>query len=239
MLDGDPEAIIRLLGGNLTAPHQFVRVCEAMAEIGNDDDVLLWARRGVSETSGWQVGKLYDLACRVHEGRSETLEVLRLRREQHQTMSSAGTYTLLREAADALRAWDVERDAARLALRERDYGGLVDALLQEDDAETAWNLAVEDPDWDPGLPRRLKLAEAREPLHPEEALAWYTAAADEILLETGRGPYRRAVSVLKKGRRAAAAGGTSDWCDAQIVSLREHHRRRPALIEMLDRAALC
>jgi hypothetical protein len=238
VLDGDQETIIRLLGGDLNAPHQFVRVCEAMAEIGNDDDVLLWARRGISETSGWQVAKLYDLACGVHEGRSEPLEVLRLRREQHETMSSASTYTLLRGAADALGAWDVERDAARLALRERDFGGLVDALLQEDDAATAWSLALADPDWDPGLSRRLKLAEAREPLHPEEALAWYMAAADEILFETGRGPYRQAVSVLKKGRRAAAAAGMSDWFDAKIPSLREHHRRRPALIEMLDRAGL-
>jgi len=31
VLDGDTEAIVELLGGDLSAPHQFVRVAEAMA----------------------------------------------------------------------------------------------------------------------------------------------------------------------------------------------------------------
>ncbi len=238
VLDGDEEAIIRLLGGDLSSPHQFVRVCEAMAELGRDDEVLLWARRGIAETSGWQVARLYDLACGLHERRSEPLEVLRLRREQHEVMASASTYARLHEAADALGAWDVERDAARLALRERDFGGLVDALLAEDDVETAWNVALEDPAWDPGLSRRLKLAEARELQHPEEALSWYMCAVGEILVETGRGAYKQAVSVLKRARRAAGAAGLGDWFETEIASLREHHRRRPALIEMLDRASL-
>lgn len=90
-----------------------------MAELGRDEEVLLWARRGIAETNGWQVEKLYDLACGVYERRSAPLEVLRLRREQHEGMASASTYSLLRRAADAVGAWDIERDAARLALRER------------------------------------------------------------------------------------------------------------------------
>ncbi len=84
VLDGDGEAIVALLGGDLSAPHQFIRVCEAMAELGREDKVLLWANRGIAETDGWQVEKLYDFACGVHERRSAPLEVLRLRREQHQ-----------------------------------------------------------------------------------------------------------------------------------------------------------
>jgi len=65
-------------------------------------------------------------------------------------MASASTYSRLRRAADAVGAWDIERDAARLALRERDLGGLVDALLADSDIEEAWSVAHEDPDWDPG-----------------------------------------------------------------------------------------
>ena len=60
----------------------------------------------------------------------------------------------MRRAADAVGAWDIEHDAARLALRERDLGGLVDALLGEGDVEEAWSVAHEDPDWDPGLSQR-------------------------------------------------------------------------------------
>ncbi len=238
VLDGDGEAIVALLGGDLNAPHQFIRVCEAMAELGRDEEVLLWAGRGIAETNGWQVAQLYDLACGVHERRSAPLEVLRLRREQHELMASAGTYSRLRSAADAVGAWEIERDAARLALRERDLGGLVDALLDEGDVESAWSIAHEGPDWDPGLQQRLRLAEAREERQPEQALPWYMLVVDELLLETGRRAYARAIPVLKHARRAADAAGQSEWFAARIADLREYHRRRPTFLAMLDKASL-
>ena len=87
---------MRLLGGDLTTPHQFIGVAEAMRELGLDDDVLAWAKRGIAQTSGWQVAKLYDLACGVHAGRGEPLEVLALRRAQHERMPSSATYRALR-----------------------------------------------------------------------------------------------------------------------------------------------
>ena len=130
VLDGDTQAIITLHGEDLTSPHQFIRVSEAMAELHRDDDVLSWALRGIAETDGWQVAKLYDLACGVHERRAAPLEVLALRREQHERMASSGTYSALRRAAETLAAWDLERDAARRVLRDRDRGGLIDALLR-------------------------------------------------------------------------------------------------------------
>jgi hypothetical protein len=113
VLDEDTQAIITLLGQDLSSPYQFIRVCEAMAELGRDEDVLSWARRGITETQGWQVARLYDLACEVHERRSAGAEILALRREQHVRMASASTYRALRRAADALHAWELGRDAAR------------------------------------------------------------------------------------------------------------------------------
>lgn len=237
VLDGDKDAIVALLGGDLSAPHQFIRVCEAMAELGREDEVLLWAGRGIAETDGWQVGQLYDLACGVHERRSALTEVLSLRREQHERMASASTYSLLRRAADAVGAWNIERDAARMALREHDLGGLVDALLDEGDVEEAWSVAHEDPDWDPGSHRRLRLAEAREAQRPEQALPSYMLVADELLLETGRRAYAQTIPVLKHARRAADTAG-SEWFAIRIADLREQHRRRPTLIAMLDKAGL-
>ncbi len=96
--------LVVLFGGDLSAPHQFIRVSEAMAELGCDEEVLLWAKRGIAETDGWQVAQLYDLACGVYERRSAPLEILRLRREQHERMASASTYSRLRRAADAVGA---------------------------------------------------------------------------------------------------------------------------------------
>jgi uncharacterized Zn finger protein len=151
-------------------------------------------------------------------------------------MASATTYSRLHRAADAVDAWDIERDAARQALRERDLGGLTDALLEEGDIEEAWSAAHEDPDWEPGIAQRLRLAEAREQQRPEQALSSYMLVVDELLLETGRRSYARAIPVLKHARRAADAAGKSEWFATRLTQLREHHRRRPTLIAMLDKA---
>jgi uncharacterized Zn finger protein len=220
------------------APHQFIAVCEAMAELEREDDVLAFALRGIAETSGWQVDKLYDVACGAHERAGAPVEALALRRQQHERTPSANTYSTLRRAAEALDAWGLERDAARRALRERDRGSYIDALLQEGDVETAWAIATEDPTWDPGGDRRARLAQAREPTHPDEALSLYMLVAREELLQTGRRAYARAIAMLKRARRAASASEQDHWFSDQLLDLREQHRRRPALIQMLDKAKL-
>ena len=43
ILDRDVDALVKLLGGDLTSPYQFIRVAEAMGELGLDDEVLAWA----------------------------------------------------------------------------------------------------------------------------------------------------------------------------------------------------
>jgi uncharacterized Zn finger protein len=61
---------------------------------------------------------------------------------------------------------------------------------------------------------------------------------DELLIETGRRSYARAVPVLKRARRAAEAADHSEWFVTRLTDLRESHRRRPTLIAMLDKAGL-
>ena len=93
--------------------------------------MLAWARRGISETSGWQIAQLDDLAAGVYARQSRPGDVLALRREQHNRMASVSTYGGLRSAAEAEGVWPEEREAARTALRERDLGALVDVLLDD------------------------------------------------------------------------------------------------------------
>jgi hypothetical protein len=136
ILSGDTDVVIRLLGGDLTRPYQFIRVAEAMEELGRDDDVLTWATRGIAATSGWQVAQLYDLSASVLTRRGEGKELLQLRRDQHTRMPSSSTYSLLRSAAEASGAWESERPAARSVLERENLGGLVDVLLSDPDIST-------------------------------------------------------------------------------------------------------
>ena len=238
VLDGDTEKIVALLGGDLTSPHQFVQVAEAMAELGREDDVLVWCERGIAETRGWQTGRLYDLACETHARRGEPLEAVRLRRSQHERMPSLSTYNALRRAAEAVDAWSVERDAARAVLRERDSRAFVDALLRDGDLDLAWDTAQAVPEEDLGGDLWLRLAESRETANPADAVAVYERVADGVLEKTDRRAYAGAVRILKRARDAATAAGELQPFGQHIAKLREQHRRRPTLIAMLDKAGL-
>jgi uncharacterized Zn finger protein len=238
VLDGDVDKIIRLLGGNLTSPYQFIRVTEAMVELGRDDDALAWAQRGIAETDGWQVAQLYELAAGVSLRRGSSSEVLRLRWEEHRRMTSSTTYALLREAAEAAGVWEVERSSARAVLEAEDLGGLVDALLLDREPEAAWRVTEDHPDWDPGQRLWRRLAESRESSHPADAMVVYFKLADVELETTGRTAYTRAAVLLREARRAADAADRRQEFSEHVAALRERFRRRPALIEILDRSAL-
>jgi uncharacterized Zn finger protein len=237
VLDGDTDAIVSLLGGDLTMPHQYIRVAEAMRELDRDDDALSWATRGIESTSGWQVAKLYDIAADILAARADRSGVLRLRREQHQRMPSSTSYATLRQAASTTGVWEVEKAGARDRLAAHDIGGYVDALLAEGDSETAW-AAVTTADTDLGDDRWKRLAELREASDPAAALEVYLRLADSTLLTADRSAYRAATKLLKQAHRAAAAAGCTDDVDAQVARLREQYRRRPTFIAALDKAGL-
>ncbi|MGH9080927.1 MAG: hypothetical protein ACRDYE_12805 [Acidimicrobiales bacterium] len=238
VLDGDIDVIIDLLGGPLNRPYDFIRVSEAMKELGRDGDVLTWAGRGIAETSGWQVAQLYDLAAEVYRRRRDHEALLQLRRDQHDRMPSASSYELLRQAAEEALVWQLERPAARSLLAEHDLGGLVDVLLSDGEPDEAWRAATESPDWDAGERRWMRLAEAREPSHPEDAMVVYLRLADHELETTGRSAYMRGTRMLKRARRAATAAERSSEFADHLHELRDRYRRRPTLIEMLDKAKL-
>ena len=237
VLDRDVDRVVELFGGDLSAPVQFVRVTEAMLELGRPDDALGWARRGIAETTGWQVAKLYDVAAGVLTDRDDRGGVLELRRGQHERMASASTYALLQAAATMVGRWDDERATARSALAARDQGGLVDALLADGDTDDAWAAATSGVA-DPGEHRWQRLAEAREVTDPAASMAVYLRLADTALLTADRGAYRVAIRHLKAARRAAREADRSDVVTDHVSALREQYRRRPSLIAMLDKADL-
>lgn len=238
VLDRDVDRIVQLLGGDLSKPHQYIQVAEAMREIGRDDDALVWARRGIDTTTGWQVAKLFELSADVLTARGDSEAALAMRREHHDLMPSAATYAALRIASTASGHWEAEANAARSTLAQRDRGALVDALLADGDVDAAWSVATAEPEWDAGERRWQRLAEAREKTDPAGAFAVYLRLADVALLTTGRGQYHLAARRLKAALRAAAAAGLEVELEARILAIREQHRRRPSLIEILNRAGL-
>jgi hypothetical protein len=239
VLDRDVPALVAMLGGDLTSPHQYQRVAEAMLELDLPDDALRWAFDGIERTSGWQVAKLYDLAAELRSGRGDVTGVLRLRQEQHERMPSATTYGLLRSAAETTGEWEMTRAEARAVLGARDPGGLVDVLLADGEAEAAWTLATTEPvGWEVGEHRWKRLAEARAVTHPADAMAVWFRLIDDVLITADKRSYQGAVRYLKAAKKAATAADAMVEFEVRVAGLRETHRRRPSLITMLDKAGL-
>lgn len=238
ILDGDIEQVVSQLGGDLSTPYQFIRVAEAMAELGLEDQVLAWSTRGIEQTRGWQVSQLYELACGVHARREQPLEVLALRRAAHERMPSTATYRALRAAAEALGAWPAEQDTARATLQRADVRAFVDALLGDSELELAWSTAIAAPRDALGSDLWLRLAESREPDHPADALPVYERLAGEQLERADRRAYRSAAWILNRAQAAAQAADMHDEFGEHLARLRDQHRRRPTLIAILDKAGL-
>ncbi len=234
----DSDGLIGELARELLARYEFIRVAEAMRELGLHNDALAWAKRGIAHTSGWQVAQLYDLACDVHDAREEPLEVLALRRAQHERMPSSSTHRALRTAADAHGAWQLEQDAAGAALQWADPRGLVDALLGDDELGLAWSAATAAPRDALGSDLWLRLAERSERERPADARAVYQRVAGEVLERADRRAYRSAARILQRAQATARAAGELDTFEEYLARRREQHRRRPTLIEILDNAKL-
>lgn len=238
ILDGNVDRVIELLGGDLTSPHQYINVATAMAELQRPDDAMSWARRGIDSTTGWQVAQLYEILAGLLVGNGQTAELLDLRREHHDQMASASTYASLRHAAIVNNAWPEEVESARSVLGARDRGALIDVLLADGEVDAAWQLATSDDSWYAGDKRWAVLAEAREPTNPAASVGAYMRLVESELRTADKNAYRAAVGHLKRARRAAIAAELSADLDGYIASLREVHRRRPTLIQMLDKAGL-
>ena len=237
VIDRDVERLVELLGGDLSSPHQFVRVAEAMVELGQGDDALVWARRGIAETNGFQVANLYDLAADLLADKDDLDAVVELRRDHHQRMPSASTYARLQAAARANDTWDAEMASARGLLADRDLPGFIDALLTDGEPEQAWDAATA-AHRDLQASQWLRLAEVRESTAPADAMTVYLRLANDVLGRADKRAYRDAVRYLKAARRAAAAAERLDEFNASLTDLRERNRRRPSFMAMLDKAGL-
>lgn len=117
-LDHDVEALVALLGGDLTISRQYLHVASGMQQLGRYDDALAWALRGLDEKPDRFVGKLYDFAVAEYLRRGAHDEALALRRRQHQQQPTEESYLALRLLARAAGTWEVDGPPA-LALLEQ------------------------------------------------------------------------------------------------------------------------
>jgi uncharacterized Zn finger protein len=237
VLDRDTDAVIRLFGGDLATTYDHVRLVQALIEIERYDDALAWARRGMDLPATWQSSPLFDLAAAIHAERGEPVDVLSVRECGLAAFPDEQSYAALREAAQRLGTWTEVRPRALAVLAKRSPRAHVEALVSDDDIETAWAAATAGKGHS-AVPITQQLASRRAATHPAEAIPHYRRFAEEALGGANRGAYRTAAGWLVGLRDLHTRVGTADAFAAYLTGLREAHRRRRAFLEELRRAGL-
>ena len=233
VLDRDVEAIIRTHSRDRKVAAWLQDTAEALAEIGEFDLAIDWARQALDVGPGHQSLKVGEYWCALL-AEHRTVELLAARLEVFWRWPSSSTAARLYR--DAGEAWAQHRDEVmeRLAVSPRD--AVVFALLSIKDAQYAWELAHslaldDDRTWS-------DLVKAYERVEPLAVLPVLNRLVLSELVETGAQHYQIAARRLKKMRKLAAGSEYATEVDEFIAELRETNRRRPRLQQEFDRAGL-
>jgi len=233
VLDRDVEAIIRTHARDQRVAAWLQDTAEALAEIGELDLAIDWARAALDVGPAHQSLKAGQYWCALlAEHRPVELPAARLEVFRRWPSSSTATHLY----RDAGQSWPQLRDEvmARLAVSPRD--AVVFALLTLKDVQYAWELAHslaldDDRTWS-------DLVKAYEKVDPIAVLPVLNNLVLRELLETGAQHYQIAARRLKKMRNLAAGSRYEAEVDQFIAELRDANRRRPRLQQEFDRAGL-
>lgn len=233
VLDRDVAAIIRTHARDQKVAAWLQDTAEALAEIGEFDLAIDWARQALDvgpDHQSLKAGEYWCLLLTEHR----PLELLAARVELFRRWPSSSTAA--RVHRDAGQAWPRYRDEVmqRLAVSPRDAVSF--ALLSLKDVQHAWELAHslaldDDRTWS-------DLVKAYEKVNPTAVLPVLNRLVLRELCETGARHYQIAARRLKKMRTLAAGTDHAAEIDQFITELREANRRRPRLQHEFDRAGL-
>lgn len=233
VFDRDVDAIIRTHVRDRKVAAWFHETAEALAEIGEFDLAIDWARQATDFGTGHQSQKAGGYWCQLL-AEHRPAEHLAARLEVFRRWPSSSTAAALYPATGS--AWsDFEEEVtARLAARPRD--AVLFSLLTLKDVRRAWEqahaLALRDDDvW-------AELIRAYERTDPLATLSAHRRLVEHHLVEADAANYRRAAKRLATMRKLAAGTEQEVEVDAFIAALRETHRRRPRLQQEFDRARL-
>ena len=231
--DRDVPAIIATHLRDGKVPRWFQDTAEALAEIGEFDLAIDWARQGAEFDRGHQSVDAAGYWCALLAEHHPEQE-LPARREVFRRWPTAVHASAVHKAAGE--AWPEHRDAIIAGLEQDPREAVSFALHALEDVRLAWSLAHSlglDSSylWD-------ELATAYEPIDPGAALEVHAARVTADLEVADARHYRAAARRLAKMRTLARASDHLAEVDRLVGELRETHRRRPRLQQEFDRAKL-
>ncbi|MGW2745008.1 SWIM zinc finger family protein [Streptomyces sp. NPDC001450] len=245
--EGDVDGWVAVHAADLAPDGStHLSVARELDAVGRPDEALRWAERGIEEAPDDVTPDhpLIDYLCDRYTRADRLLDAVALRRVQFATRRSLAAYQQLRTAAQAAGCWQAERAQALVLLRadagrrqQSWYGGpvLVDALLDDGDADAAWRAAAQthahDRQW-------LALADQARAIRPADALGVYLRLAEPLMKQTGNAVYEQLTVLLLSMRECHHRLGTEDEFTAYLAALRAGQKRKRNLMRFLDQHGL-
>jgi SWIM zinc finger len=249
--EGNLDGLIGLRAANLDDyGWQHLAIAHELDQAGRGDEALTWAERGVREAKRPD-GRLVEYLADRYAAAGRADDVLTLRRDRFAADSTLTGYQRLRQAATAAGRWPAEREQALALLtataraphsgagRGLDWTGpvLVDALLDDGEADAAWTAAAEVPDATSPA-QWLRLADEVAAARPADALEVYRRLIEPLRSRTGDKIYESAARLLRSARACHQALGTTAEFDRYLALFRADQKRKPNLMRLLDRHGL-
>lgn len=233
VLDHDVDAIIRTHARDRRVAAWLEDTAQALAEVGEFDLAIDWARQAAQFDEGHQSRKSADYWCTLL-AEHRPLEVLDARLAVFRRWPSATTAARLHGQAGS--AWPQYQQEVMERLDAHPRDAVLFSLLTLQDPSLAWELAhrlqLEDDDtWE-------RLAKAYEKIDALAVLPVLATLVEHQLTQADAQRYRAAARYLARMRRLAAGTDRAPEVDDLIVELRQAHRRRPRLQQEFDRAGL-
>ncbi|HZP93092.1 MAG TPA: SWIM zinc finger family protein [Burkholderiales bacterium] len=245
--DGDADALVEVLARDLSEPHAFLEIAQALSKAGRDDEALDWAEKG-RKASGSRVNyPLDDFLVAEYHRRKRHDDAVGLRWSRFFEQPSLHDYQQLKESSERAKGWNIWREKALAALRkseahksqshavfsfgETDAPVLVQIFLWEGDPRAALEQARTG-----GCLGHLwlEIARALEADSPTDAIAIYRDQIGPIVRGTGNHAYDQAADLIRRMHDLMAATGRSEEFASCLATLRSEHKAKRHFIKRLE-----
>lgn len=250
-LDNDTDALVDALQRDLTQPHTYLEIAEALAKAKRYDEALNWAEAGRRASKEQLNIPLDDFLVMEYHRRKRHDDAIALRWSFFGAHPDLDGYQKLKAAADRAKSWKSWREKALALLRQPksakprtrnvfSYVGskasvLIQIFLWEGDPRAA--LAEARGSGCSGY-LWLNIAKALEADSPIDAIVIYREQIEPIVRMTNNQAYDHASDLVRRIRDLMTRIGESAEFAPYLDTLRAQHKAKRNFMQRLDRIAV-
>lgn len=249
LLDGDIDALVRILSKDLSCSYRFLKVTVLCAEHGRLDEGLAWAERGLRESVGNIDSRLLDFCVDAYLRRKAFDQANALAWRRFELAPTAAAFPALMKVATKTRKHDETRERAlehlwslikaeESAAKSKRYAWqvptrteLVKIFLSENNNDLAWDTFIGGPVATQLWPR---IASVRGRTHPQDAIALYQRLLP-IVVESGthKARYDEAFEIVRAIGSLRTTLGEHATFTKELEEIRTTYRAKRNFIKLL------